>query len=101
MNINMNAFAVQLLFVIFIMNIFESECDYLITTPFKQMTQQQKEKTVVSEYLKILLHIQFVEKKQDTRNSMCNTIMSGLLNHRDWVYETYLNVGYAIGKLIC
>lgn len=65
-----------LLFISFILtlaviNSAEEEDDYPFHVPFKNLSEIDKQKTVVEEYLQILYRLQYIYKKQDTQKSVC------------------------------
>lgn len=55
-------------------NISQSESSVLYKTRFKDLPDIEKEKTAIDEYLFFLYSLQYVERKYDTRDSICTTI---------------------------
>lgn len=52
----------------------ESTQRFLVKIPFKQLSEFEKEKTATNEYLIDLYHLQYIKKRQDSRNSICTSM---------------------------
>lgn len=93
----MRASALLLLFAVIAANIFEFECSnsMLVKKPFVEMTEKEKQRNVIEEYLIILFNLQYVRTKVESRTDTCNALEQGLKKNRNWVYYIYLPAEYA------
>lgn len=69
-------------------NIPDSESSVLYKTPFRELTEIEKEKTAIDDYLIALYHLQFVRKEYDSRNSICTSM--------ERLHTFFLHFGYTV-----